>query len=173
MISTLNYLQRFYLLDLLMSEDYVNFQANWSSYLELLGRKLKWYFKEWHLHQDMFVKLLIKFENSMSKFIKYFWIFQKILYFSSQNFSLRKCFFLKMTTLYLCVCVCVCVCIKGVWRYYRMFVNVDIISMRKSHHTGAICTGLLGIEDVKLHCRWSKHAMCVYFLICFYVEYVW
>ncbi len=131
MLSTLNYLQRFYLLDLLMSEDYVNFEANWSSHFGTFRENWNDTL-EWHL-QDMFVELLIKFENSMSKFKNIFEHFKrsyiflwKIVFFENYNI--------------ICVCVCVCVCIKGVRRYYRMFVNVDIISMRKSHHTGAICT---------------------------------
>jgi hypothetical protein len=48
-----------------MSEDYVNFEANWTSYFGTF-RENRNDTLEWHL-QDMFVELLIKFENSMSK----------------------------------------------------------------------------------------------------------
>jgi hypothetical protein len=106
----------------------------------------------------------------MSKLIKNFEYFKRSYIFLHKTF-LWEFFFLKITTLY--VCVCVCVCMKGVWRYYRMFVNADIISMRKSHHRGAICTVYWElkmfysiVDGVSMLC------VCT-FLICFYVEYVW
>jgi hypothetical protein len=67
-----------------MSEDYVNFEANWSSYFGTFRENRNDTLKS-HL-QDMFVELLIKFENSMSKLIKNFEYFKRSYIFLHKTF---------------------------------------------------------------------------------------
>ncbi len=68
----------------LMREDYVNFDANWSSYFGTF-RENRNDPLDGHL-QDMFVELLFKSQNSMSKLKNIFEYFQRSYIFLPKKF---------------------------------------------------------------------------------------